>query len=115
MAKMDKLGNLITAPEALKNLYLQAYVERLRHREIKADYISNYQKKIELWKMRFDYLKRNTISDWSASDLAGALKSLKNNKSRDPSGWINEIFKQPVAWWLYQIEMKNCQMKIIYL
>ena len=24
------------------------------------------------------------------------MKSLKNNKSRDPSGWINEIFKQPV-------------------
>ena len=47
--------------------------------------------------MRFDYLKKNTTSDWSASDLAGALKSLKNNKSRDPSGWINEIFKQPVA------------------
>ena len=47
MAKVDKLGNLITAPEALKNLYLQTYVERLRHREIKDDYISNYQKKIE--------------------------------------------------------------------
>ena len=29
MAKMDKLGNLITAPEALKNLYLQAYVENV--------------------------------------------------------------------------------------
>ena len=51
MAKVDKLGNLITAPEALKSLYLQTYVERLRHREIKADYVINHQKKTELWNM----------------------------------------------------------------
>ena len=27
------------------------------------------------------------------SDLEGALSQLKNNKSRDPDGYINEIFK----------------------
>ena len=52
MAKLDKLGNLITAPERLKILYLETYVERLRHREIKPDFTSNYQKKVKLWEMR---------------------------------------------------------------
>ena len=97
MAKVDNLGNLITAPEALKNLYLKTYVDRLRHREIMGEYTSNYLKKVELWEMRFEYLKGKTTSDWSAADLSKTLKSLKNNKSRDPGGLINEIFKPPVA------------------
>ena len=97
MAKRDSLGNLITAPEALKNLYLETYVERLRHREIKSGFISNYQKKVELWDMRFEHLKNKVTNDWSDKELTLALKSLKNNKSRDPGGFINEIFKPPVV------------------
>ena len=31
LAKMDNQGNLITAPEALKKIYLGTYVERLKH------------------------------------------------------------------------------------
>ena len=30
---------------------------------------------------------------WTMSDLEGALGDLKNNKSRDNEGLINEIFK----------------------
>ena len=96
MAKLDKLGNLITAPERLKILYLETYVERLRHREIKPDFTSNYQKKVKLWEMRFDHLKKKVTNDWSEEELTSTLKSLKNNKSRDPNGLINEIFKPPV-------------------
>ena len=97
MAKRGRLGNLITAPEALKNLYLETYVESLRHREIKSGFISNYQKKVELWDMRFEYLKNKVTNDWSDKELTLALKSLKNNKSRGPSAFINEIFKPPVV------------------
>ena len=96
MAKKDKLGNLITSPEALKNLYLETYVERLRHREMRSNLTSNYLQKIELWERRFDYLKKEVTKDWSEKELLSALKSLKNNKSRDPGGLINEIFKPPV-------------------
>ena len=63
MAKLDKLGNLITAPVALKNLYLKTYVERLRHREMKFNLNSNYLKKVELWEMRFNYLKTRITCD----------------------------------------------------
>ena len=96
MAKKDKIGNLITAPEALKNLYLETYQERLKPREIKPELQSNYLKKVELWKIRFEYLKGQVTGDWTQKELVGTLKALKNNKSRDPAGLINEIFKPPV-------------------
>ena len=35
MAKHDELGNLITAPETIKNLYVRTYQERLRYRQMK--------------------------------------------------------------------------------
>ena len=34
---------------------------------------------------------------WSIENLNKVLKSLKNNKTRDPNGMINEIFKPEVA------------------
>ena len=34
--------------------------------------------------------------DWTMSDLDLALSDLKNNKSRDPEGYVNEIFKHGV-------------------
>ena len=96
MAKYDDKGNLISAPNALKELYLQHYVKRLAHRKIDNKYIENYQKKVELWKLRFERLQETKTSDWTNKDLQVALKSLKNNKTRDPSGFINELFKAPV-------------------
>ena len=37
-----------------------------------------------------------TSPDWNMSDLDKALANLKNNKSRDAGGYINEIFKDGV-------------------
>ena len=34
--------------------------------------------------------------DWTMSDLDLALSDLKNNKFRDPEGYVNEIFKHGV-------------------
>ena len=39
--------------------------------------------------------KRRT-PDWNMLQLEGALKDLKNNKSRDFEGYVNEIFKADV-------------------
>ena len=33
---------------------------------------------------------------WTVEDLTKVLKGLKNNKTRDPQGLINEIFKPGV-------------------
>ena len=64
MAKLDQRGNLITSPDALKKLYLQHYVQRLEHRQIKEDYLENYEKKVMLWQLRFDQLKITESKNW---------------------------------------------------
>ena len=46
--------------------------------------------------MRFNYLRNRKTEDWTEDELTVTLKQLKNNKTRDPSGLINEIFKPPV-------------------
>ena len=96
MAKIDEKGNLISSPSALKSLYLRHYVQRLEHRQIKEEYIENYNKKVKLWQLRYERVKSTVSPNWSIKQLRGAIKSLKNNKTRDPSGLLNELFKAPV-------------------
>ena len=96
MTKFDRKGNLISAPNALKKLYIDHYVQRLEHRDIRPEYVENYNKKVALWKLRSQRLKMKVTPDWSLKELRNGIKLLKNNKSRDPSGLLNELFKSPV-------------------
>ena len=48
MAKLDEAGNIITAPESLKKLYIETYKKRLRNREIKKEYEDIFILKNEL-------------------------------------------------------------------
>ena len=96
MGKFDEMGNLITAPNALKDLNLDHYVKRLEHQTIEENYRENYEKKVVLWQLRFEQLKRIKSDNWTIKDLKCTLKSLKSNKTRDTSGLINELFKPPV-------------------
>ena len=41
--------------------------------------------------------KLNKTDPWTLSDLDNVLQGLKKNKSRDPNGLANEIFKPDVA------------------
>ena len=43
--------------------------------------------------MKMKLAENNSSPDWSMKDLETALKNLKNNKSRDFEGYINDIFK----------------------
>ena len=43
--------------------------------------------------MKLKLAKSKKSSEWSMKDLETALSSLKNNKSRDFKGYLNEIFK----------------------
>ena len=65
MAKYDKKGNLITSSRALKELYINHYVQRLEHREIRSEYRENYEKKVQLWQLRSENLKVKVTNDWS--------------------------------------------------
>ena len=49
--------------------------------------------KEELWFWRFKELKGKKTDNWNENDLYAALKSLKNNKTIDPNGMVNELLK----------------------
>ena len=94
MAKKDSNGNLITTPDNLLNLYSDTYAYRLRNRQMKAELMDVYSLKMKLWKSRMSELSKFKTADWSLSQLKIVLKSLKNNKTADPNGMINELFKE---------------------
>ena len=92
MAKKDAHGNLITSKGALKKLYLDTYVHRLRNREMKSEYSDILELKTVLWGERLQSLKVKQTPEWTLADLDSVIKSLKKNQTRDPSGLINELF-----------------------
>ena len=92
-AKRDASGNLITCPLMLKNLYLNTYRERLCRRDIKTEFEDIFQLKTELWEHVLSEFEKGVTRDWSLNDLERVLQKLKNNKTRDPFDYINEIFK----------------------
>ena len=59
MAKNDKDGNLITSLAGIRDLYLDAYITKLKNREIKPELYDLYLLKTELWLSRQEYLKDN--------------------------------------------------------
>ena len=96
MAKRDSKGNLITSPLLLKKLYMDTYKERLRSREMKPELADIYCLKSELWDLKLKELEETKTSKWTIEDLDRVLKDLKTNKTRDPHGFINELFKPGV-------------------
>ena len=52
-----------------------------------------YFLKSELWELRLDELKATQSKLWTIADMDKVLKKLKSNKTRDPHGLINDIFK----------------------
>ena len=49
-----------------------------------------------LWEMRLEKCSNVKTEDWTTENVRKVLKSLKNNKTRDPLNMINEIFKPRV-------------------
>ena len=60
---------------------------------MKAEYDDIFILKNQLWKLRLEKCSKVKTRKWTLGNLRSALKSLKNNKSRDSLGMIAEIFK----------------------
>ena len=117
-AKKDAFGNLITAPRALKKLYLNTYKNRLEHRIILERFQDLRQLKSELWRLRFESIKNNNSKEWTLYDLDKATKTLKNNQSRDPNNMINELFKPNIAGndlKIALVNLMNMIMRSLYI
>ena len=50
-----------------------------------------------LCEMRLEIAEKNKTPPWTLKELEKVLKYLKSNKSRDPFGLCNELFKENTA------------------
>ena len=96
-AKKNDDGKLVSSQMELKELYLQTFIRRLRHRPIKSELENIKSLKEELCSKRLELARIGKSEPWTMEDLLKVLKSLKDGKSRDPHGVINEIFKPGVG------------------
>ena len=92
-AMLDDKGNLITTSAALDKLVLDLYRERLKSHQIKESLKLHEIQREELCKKRLEEAQKNKTPDWTLEDLELVLQQLKNNKSRDPLGFANKVFK----------------------
>ena len=102
---MKHLSN--TDHEELKHLYLETYKNRMRNRPIKEKLCDIKNMKNNLFNTRLILASENRSKDWELKDLEAALNSLKPNKSRDPHGWVNELFTNGVAGHNLKLSLLN--------
>ena len=96
-AMLDKKGNLITSPKQIEALAVEVFKDRLENRQINDELAELKKNKETLCTLRLEQASNNKTPDWTIEDLEKVLKYLKNNKSRDPYGYINELFKSNSA------------------
>ena len=96
MAKMNDDGDLVSNPDALKQLYVDTYKDRLRHRVIRPGYEELETLKDYLFSVRLTISKTRKSKPWTEGQLMKVLKSLKTGKSADALGFINEMFRPEV-------------------
>ena len=80
----------------MKELYLETFKHRLRHRPAQPGYESFLDLQEELFQLRLELAKLKKTKPWTMTDLDDALKQLKSGKCRDPEGLIRDIFKEEV-------------------
>ena len=96
-AMLDQNGNLLTSEQAIETLAVETYRKRLENRQIKEELKHIQTEKEELCKLRLEIAGRRKTPPWTMKDLEAVLNYLKKNKSRDPFGYANDIFKNDVA------------------
>ena len=95
-AKRNHKGKLVTGAREIKSLLGKEYRERLRSRPLRPDLLAMGRNKRKIFQLKMKLAERRESPDWTMNDLDKALGKLKNNKSRDFEGYINEIFKKNV-------------------
>ena len=93
----DAHGNLLTSDKALKNRALEVYSNRLKGNIIKPN-LKDLETDVNyLCEIRVKLAKTDKTENWTMDNLKEVLKNLPDNKSRDPEGLANELFKESVA------------------
>ena len=95
-AKKNNRGQVISDPNQLKKLLEQEYRERLRARPSRPGYENLEKIKNDIFDEKLKCASLQKSKPWTMKNLEYALADLKNGRSRDPEGLINEIFKKNV-------------------
>ena len=93
----DSEGNLITADKALQKRALEVFKERLTGNQIEPHLKEFEEDANNLCEIRVKLSKSKKSQDWTMDDLKTVLKQLERDKSRDPEGLADELFKDGVA------------------
>ena len=92
-AMLDAHGNLVTSSAGIENLVIERYEERLKALEIRKGLEVHKMQREKLYEQQLQEAQTNVTPEWKMEELELVLKQLKTNKSRDPHGLANELFK----------------------
>ena len=90
-------GNLLTSEEKIEEAAIKVYKERLKNRPINNNMKHIKDAKELLCKKLLHVARLKKTPDWTMKDLNLVLKKLKKQKSRDPYGLANDLFRPEVA------------------
>jgi hypothetical protein len=96
VAKRNHKGRIVSSHKDIKKLLVREYKNRLRCRPTRPDLKAHKIRRNKIFELKIQLAKMKKSPDWTMKQLESALARLKNNKSRDPLGYINEIFKKNV-------------------
>ena len=94
IAKKNHFGQIISEPKLLKKLLAKEYRIRLRTRPNRPDFEELSIRKHRIFELKLKLASQNKSKSWTIHDLEKALRCMKINRSRDPDGLLNEIFKK---------------------
>ena len=80
---------MITGQDGIKKLVLKAITERLRKRPMHPNLKTLEKAKTKLTNMRLKIASRRKSVSWNVNNMNKVIRSMKNNKCRDPAGLIN--------------------------
>ena len=92
-AMLEQHRNLVTYTKGLEELALNTYIDRLKALDIKEEFKLYQVQKEQLCKEILKEAQAVKIPNRTMNEPNMVLKQLKNNKSSDPSGFANELFK----------------------
>ena len=90
-------GNLLTEAEKIENAAVKVFKDRLKNKPMDENLKHIKDAKEVLCAKRLEIAKSKKTPPWSMADLEKVLKSLKKQKSRDPYGLANDLFRPEVA------------------
>ena len=90
-------GNLVTNEENIQKVAVNVYKKRLENRPMKHELKHIKDAKEKLCQNILKIAGKNKTPPWTMKDLDKVLKILKKQKSRDPFGLANEIFRPEIA------------------